>query len=161
MLAEIPHDQTPNAPNPPPHPLITDEQVSCAPSNFKNGSATALGGIPYELRKVLHAVHPKKPKSNKPSFDVHKCLRIVYCEIQTEEQTRRGNSTIVALDQEKAYDKIDHKRPLDGLKAFRLPDLFVNIVRADHRDHVISTRRLHPKDPPRRSIPGSCDLDDQ
>ena len=40
------------------------------------------------------------------------------------------NGAIVALDQEKAYDKIDHKYLLDVLKAFNLPELFIDTVKS-------------------------------
>ena len=39
------------------------------------------------------------------------------------------NSAIVALDQEKAYDKIDHPYLTDTLRAFQLPSLFIDTVR--------------------------------
>ena len=40
------------------------------------------------------------------------------------------NRAIIALDQEKAYNKIDHKYMLDSLRAFRLPNIFVNTIDA-------------------------------
>jgi len=38
------------------------------------------------------------------------------------------DGTIIALDQEKAYDKIDHHYLLETLKKFRLPDRFIQTV---------------------------------
>ena len=38
------------------------------------------------------------------------------------------NGVIVALDQEKAYDKIDHNYMLATLRTFCVPELFVNTV---------------------------------
>ena len=38
------------------------------------------------------------------------------------------NGVIVTLNQEKAYDKIDHKYMLATLKHFRIPDVFINTV---------------------------------
>jgi len=38
------------------------------------------------------------------------------------------NGVIVALDQDKAYDKIDHKYMLATLRTFRVPDIFINTV---------------------------------
>ena len=49
---------------------------------------------------------------------------INYAEV-TEE-----NGAIVALDQEKAYDKINHEYLWSTLKAFNLPDFFTNTVKA-------------------------------
>ena len=40
------------------------------------------------------------------------------------------NGSIVALDQEKAYDKIDHHYLLETLKEFNLPDPFVEMIRS-------------------------------
>ena len=44
------------------------------------------------------------------------------------------NGAIVALDQEKAYDKIDHAYLLDTLRTFQLPNLFTNTIQTlyDH-----------------------------
>ena len=39
-----------------------------------------------------------------------------------------ANGVIVTLDQEKAYDKIDHKYMLATLKHFHIPDVFINTV---------------------------------
>ena len=44
------------------------------------------------------------------------------------------NGAIIALDQEKAYDKIDHKYLIDALKAFKLPNIFVNTVGALYKN---------------------------
>ena len=38
------------------------------------------------------------------------------------------DGAIVALDQEKAYDKIDHHYLLETLKKFQLPDRFTQMV---------------------------------
>ena len=38
------------------------------------------------------------------------------------------DGTIVALDQEKAYDKIDHHYLLETLRKFQLPDRFIQTV---------------------------------
>jgi len=38
------------------------------------------------------------------------------------------DGAIVTLDQEKAYDKIDHHYLLETLKRFQLPDRFINTV---------------------------------
>ena len=70
------------------------------------------------------------------------------------------NGAIVALDQEKAYDKIDHSYLLDTLRTFHLPDLFIDTVKAlyDHArtkvaingvmsDHYPVTRGVRQGDP--------------
>ena len=213
VLSEIPTAQTLNDQHSPLHTLITEDQIIQALHTSKNSTATGLDGIPYELWKTLNTRHVTDTKQQKPTFDVIKCLRVVYNEIQTEgtdptlqfaagwmcpiykkkdwtkienyrpitllntdyklmtkvlatqlashacnllhpDQTgfvptrsifdpihlaetmcayadyMDENGAIVALDQEKAYDKIDHEYLIDTLKTFRLPDLFVNTVKS-------------------------------
>jgi hypothetical protein len=38
------------------------------------------------------------------------------------------NGAIVALDQEKAYDKVDHHYLSETLRTFHLPELFINTI---------------------------------
>lgn len=45
-------------------------------------------------------------------------------------ETMAENGAIVALDQEKAYDRIDHAYLWRALQAFGLPDQFINTVRS-------------------------------
>jgi exonuclease III len=49
-------------------------------------------------------------------------------------EVTENNGSIVALDQEKAYDKIDHKYLWKTLEAFELPDLFIQTVKSLYRD---------------------------
>ena len=48
------------------------------------------------------------------------------------------DGAIIALDQEKAYDKIDHQYLLDTLKTFNLPDRFISTV-ANLYKHAYTT----------------------
>ena len=70
------------------HNLITEDQTKTALLASKNGTATGLDGIPYELWKTIHERHKKiqKQEENKnhktPPFDVIKFLTIVYNNIQ-------------------------------------------------------------------------------
>ena len=221
VLGEIPPDQTFNGPEFPLHSLITNNQVTKVLLASKNGTTTGLDGIPYEIWKMLHSLHMNSIKLRRPSFNVIKCLRIVYNEIQThridptshfsdrwmcpiykkKDKTKienyrpitllntdykimmktlvmqltlqactllhpyqtgfvpmrsifnpirlaetmceyanymEENGAIVALDQEKAYDKIDHKYLLKTLKAFCLPNLFTKTV--DSLYHHVTTQ---------------------
>lgn len=53
-------------------------------------------------------------------------------------EVTESNGAIVALDQEKAYDKIDHKYLWKTLESFNLPDLFIQTVKALYKDaHTI------------------------
>ena len=213
VLSEITPNQTLHDPNSPLHSLLTEDQVLRVLWDSKNGTATGLDGIPYELWKSLHDLHVQNTKANKPSFDVIKCLTLLYNDIQThgtdpttnfsagwmcpiykkKDKTRienyrpitllntdykvmtkalmtqlaahacdllhpnqtgfvptrsifdpirlaestcayadymEENGTIVALDQEKAYDKIDHHYLIATLKTFHLPDLFVTTIKS-------------------------------
>jgi hypothetical protein len=40
------------------------------------------------------------------------------------------NGAVIALDQEKAYDKVDHHYLIETLRTFQLPDLFINTISA-------------------------------
>ena len=213
VLSEIPPAQTLNDQHSPLPSLITEDQITQALCVSKNGTTTGLNGIPYELWKSLNTLHVTNSKLQKPTFDIIKCLRLIYNEIQTEgtdptsqfavgwmcpiykkkDQTKienyrpiallntdyklmtkvlatqlalhacnlldpdqmefvptrsifnpirlaetmcayadfmEENSAIIALDQEKAYDKIDHEYLIDMLKTFCLPDLFVNTIKS-------------------------------
>jgi ribonuclease HI len=211
VLQQVPDTQKLNELESDLHHLISQEQVTQALRVSKNGTATGLDGLPYELWKALHDEHVRLTKKNSPSFDVTKCLTLVYNNIQKFGTNEAGdfaagwmcplykkkdrtkienyrpitllntdykimtkalatqlathacdllhpdqsgfvptrsifdpirlaetmssyadymeeNGAIVALDQEKAYDKIDHHYLIETLKTFRLPDLFINTI---------------------------------
>lgn len=211
VLDAIPQSQKFSDPNSPVNHLITKNQVTEAIQSAKNGSATGLDGIPYELWKMLHGIHLTNAKLGKPSFDIANALTTVYNNIQTNGTLPNGdfasgwmcpiykkkdhtkienyrpntllntdyklmtrvlttqlasyahqllhpdqtgfipahsifdpirlaesmcaytdymeeNRAIIALDQEKAYDKIDHKYLIDTLKTFQLPEIFIRTV---------------------------------
>ncbi|TFY78439.1 hypothetical protein EWM64_g5573 [Hericium alpestre] len=194
---------------------VTPLEVERALSASKNGTATGLDGLPYELWKKLNDHHKKVRKlgSDDPSFDIVSILTTVFNDIQlhglipqstlshgwmcpiykkndkTEianyrpitllntdyklftkvlasqlatavpqmihtdqagfipgrsifDQTRLAkamisyaeamdeNGAIVALDQEKAYDKIDHAYLWRALATFNLPEFFIRTVRS-------------------------------
>lgn len=44
------------------------------------------------------------------------------------------NGAIVGLDQEKAYDKIDHKYLISTLQTFRLPELFITTIESLYKN---------------------------
>ena len=44
------------------------------------------------------------------------------------------NGTIVTLDQEKVYDKIDHTYLLDTLNTFNLPNLFISTIESLYKN---------------------------
>lgn len=53
-------------------------------------------------------------------------------------EVTENNGAIIALDQEKAYDKIDHKYLWQTLEAFNLPKLFIQTVKTLYKDaHTI------------------------
>lgn len=221
VLHEIPPTQVLNDNNSLLNQPLTEELVTCALLDSKNGTATGLDGIPYELWKTLHNLHVSYTKTNKPSFNITRCFQIIYNEIQLtssdpsahfsegwmyplykkKDQTRienyclitllntdyktmtkalatqlaqhacdllhpdqtgfvpsrsifdpirlvetmcayadytEENGTIVALDQEKVYNKIDHKYLLDTLHAFHLPNIFIHTIESLY-NHATTT----------------------
>ena len=211
VLSQIPDTQKLTAPDTELHHPITTDQVCTALLLSKNGTATGLDGLPYELWKALLDRHTHLTKTNSPSFDIIKCMTNIYQNIQMhsmnpesnfsdgwmcpiykkKDKTRienyrpitllntdykimtkalamqlakhacqllhpdqsgfvptcsifnpirlaetmsayadymEENGAIVALDQEKAYDKIDHHYLLDTLRTFQLPMLFIDTV---------------------------------
>ena len=77
VLQQIPESQKFNAPEADINNLITTDQVIHALLTSKNGTATGLDGIPYELWKLLHDQHVQLKKLEKPSFNIAKCLTIL------------------------------------------------------------------------------------
>jgi len=45
-------------------------------------------------------------------------------------EKEKHNGCIISLDQEKAYDKIDHKYLWEMLKGYGFPENFINLVKA-------------------------------
>jgi ribonuclease HI len=211
VLQQIPVAQKLNVQNSDLQHLISQEQVTQALLTSKNGTATGLDGLPYELWRTLHDRHTQLSKKNAPSFNITRCLALVYNNIQllgtnktdnfaagwmcpiykkkdrTKIQNYRPitllntdykimtkvlatqlathacdlihpdqsgfvptrsifdpirlaetmsayadymeeNGAIVALDQEKAYDKVDHHYLSETLRTFHLPELFINTI---------------------------------
>lgn len=211
VLSQIPDQQKLRNDDTEMHQLITYDQIATALQSSKNGTATGIDGLPYELWKELHNRHKILKKQNKPSFDIVACMTGIFNNIQTnrtdeeanfsfgwmcplykkKERTKIENyrpitllntdyktmtkalatqiathvgkllhpdqsgfvpnrsifdpirlaetmisyadymeedGVIVALDQEKAYDKIDHTYLIDTLKTFRLPNTFINTI---------------------------------
>jgi hypothetical protein len=67
--------------------------------------------------------------------------------IDLEEATEL-NGVIVAPDQEKAYDKIEHEHLWRALQSFNIPDEFINTTKALYSDAYTSvvinrTREAH------------------
>ena len=82
ILQNIPNAQKLHDPESLLHSPITPDQLSRALHISKNGTATGPDGIPYEVWKLLHNTHRTLQKTNKPSFNVVKCLITVYNDIQ-------------------------------------------------------------------------------
>ena len=78
-----PKSQKFNSPDADINHLIMQDQISMALHSSKNGTAMGLDGLPYELWKLLCNQHNQCSKQNKPSFDLIRCLTLVYNNIQT------------------------------------------------------------------------------
>jgi hypothetical protein len=82
VLQQIPVAQKLNVQNSDLQHLISQEQVTQALLTSKNGTATGLDGLPYELWRTLHDRHTQLSKKNAPSFNITQCLALVYNNIQ-------------------------------------------------------------------------------
>ena len=86
-----------------------------------------------QLVKPIHQlIHPNQVGfTPKRSMFNHICLAstiINYTEVMEED------GVIIALDQEKAYDKIKHNYLWKTLKAFNIPDMFIDTVKSLYKN---------------------------
>jgi exonuclease III len=195
---------------------VEPDQVRMALSLAKNGSATGMDGLPYELWKELNDMNESAHKQERDGFDIADTLSIIFQDIQDHGIDKRSDfalgwmcpilkkndkreisnyrpitllntdyklltkvlaiqlmkyipdmvhpnqagfipsrsifdhirlaksiisyaevmdvdGAIVALDQEKAYDKIRHEYLWETMKEYNLPDPFTNTVKALYR----------------------------
>ena len=115
VLQQIPEFQKFNTPESDITNLITKDQVTVALHSSKNGTATGLDGLPYELWKLLHDQHNQLAKQNKPSFNIIKCLTLIYNHIQTLgtlEETNFLISWMCPLYKKKDQTKIENYHPI-------------------------------------------------
>ena len=83
VLSQIPDNQKLNTPDTELCTPLSTDQTHTALLSSKNGTATGLDGLPYELWKTLLNRHDQLSKANSPSFNIVKCLTTVYNNIQT------------------------------------------------------------------------------
>lgn len=76
-------------------------------------------------QQACHLLHPDQT-GFVPNRSVFDPIRLA--ETMCEYAEYMENGAIIALDQEKAYDKIDHQYLFDTLRTFHLPDLFIKTV---------------------------------
>ena len=103
------------------HDLITEDQTKTALLASKNGTATGLDGISYELWKTIHERHKKihKQEENKnhktPPFNVIKFLTIIYNNIQklgTDPALKFSDRWMCPLYKKKDHTKIENYCPI-------------------------------------------------
>lgn len=136
---------------------ITYKQVGQALKLAKNGTATGLDSCPYELWKTLDNYRPitllntdykllTKTLTLQLVEPIHKLVhpdqagfipkRSIFNHIRLANtiinyaEVMEVDGVIVALDQEKVYDKIRHKYLWKTLKTFNLPEEFIRTVRS-------------------------------
>jgi exonuclease III len=192
---------------------LSEHEVLNALKSSKNGTATGINGLPYELWKTLHNQFETDSKTNKPTFNIIKVLTKVYndieghgvspntaftmgwmCPLYKKKDRRKienyhpitllnsdykvftkalavcltklvpniihenqagfiagrsifdqvrlsklmvdyaeaveQNGVIIALDQEKAYDKVTHDYLWKTLAKYNFPDVFIQTVRS-------------------------------
>ena len=79
------------------------------------------------MNHIKNLIHPDQAGfiPGRSIFDHIKLAEAIICYAEIAEE----NGAIVALDQEKAYDKIDHDYLWDTLRSFNLPEPFIKTIR--------------------------------
>jgi hypothetical protein len=108
------------------------------PTEIENYRPITLLNTDYKLLTKTMALLPMKPIKNLihpdqagfiPNWQIFNHIRLVKT-VLTYAETMEVDSTMVALDQEKAYDKIRHDYLWETLAKFNLPNSFMNTVRS-------------------------------
>jgi len=95
------------------------------------GLATQLAG------HALHLIHPDQTGfiPNRTIFDPIRLAQTMCAYADFIEE----DGTIIALDQEKAYDKIDHQYLIQTLEKFNLPGAFIQMVGSLYNSAYMAT----------------------
>ena len=115
VLQQIPEAQKFNAPNANINNLLNQNQVMAALHSSKNGMATSLDDLPYELWKLLHDQHTQNAKQNNPSFNITKCLTLLYNNIQMLRTLEEANFSVgwmCPIYKKKDWTKIKNYCPI-------------------------------------------------
>jgi hypothetical protein len=94
---------------------ITYKQVSLALKLLKNGMATGLDGLPYELWKELDTMYEKAEKEGEEGFDIIEVLVGLYKDIQTHRVDARTNFALgwmCPIYKKKDPTEISNYRPI-------------------------------------------------
>jgi hypothetical protein len=120
---------------------VTEEQVSKALHIAKNGSATGLDGLPYELWKALQQRHNRMRHHSKPSFDVIKTLTLLFRDIQKHGVNNRTNFNtgwMCPLFKKKDPTDISNYRPITLMNAdYKLLTKVLAIQLMDHVEQLV------------------------
>ncbi|GJE94639.1 transposon TX1 uncharacterized protein [Phanerochaete sordida] len=82
-----------------------------------------------KLAREAHIMIHENQAGFVPKRSIFDQVRLAKLMMDYAEATEQ-NGAIIALDQEKAYDKIDHEYLWETLRAFGLPDSFINTVKS-------------------------------
>ena len=120
---------------------VTEDQVRKALHLSKDGSATGLNGIPYELWKTLQKRHDKSKHENNQNFDVTKALTYVFRDIQehgVDERTEFTTGWMCPLFKKKDPTDIRNYRPITLMNAdYKLLTKVMAIQLMDHAHQLI------------------------
>ena len=120
---------------------IMEDQVRKALHLSKDGSATGLNSIPYELWKTLQKRHNKKKHKNNQSFDMIKALTYVFRDIQEHGMDNRTEFTtgwMCPLFKKKDPTDICNYHPITLMNAdYKLLTKVMAIQLMDHTHQLI------------------------
>ena len=120
---------------------ITEDQVRKALHLSKDGSATSLNGIPYDLWKTLQKRHDKLKHKNNQSFDVIKALTYVFRDIQdhgVDDRTEFTTGWMCPLFKKKDPTDICNYCPITLMNAdYKLLTKVMAIQLMDHAHQLI------------------------
>jgi hypothetical protein len=84
--------------------------------------------LAIQVAKVIHRMIHLNQSGFIPKRSIFDPIRLVQT-MTTYADLMEEDGAIIALDQEKAYDKIQHTYLFETLEAFHLPPLFINMVK--------------------------------
>lgn len=94
---------------------LTEQDVRTALKFTKNGTATGINGLPYELWKTLDDKDQNNTKANRPAFNIIKVLTRVYNDIErygVEPGTDFAEGWMCPLYKKKDRRQIANYRPI-------------------------------------------------
>lgn len=106
--------------------------ITCFNTDYKIFTKTLATSLSIIIGDLIHP----SQAGFIPKRSISEQTRLIYMMIYFA-KAKEQNSLIVALDQEKAYNKIDHEYLWHALEKFGIPKLFIDTVKALYTNTVI------------------------